>query len=447
MPPGSQPGPLASAQTTAPATTGTATTPSQAPAGDRVATVIAVVGDSVITNAFVIDALNTRVQQMRADSVPLPRDSAAVRALQDTLINERIDELVILQTIARDTTMKLNEENLRTAVEDQYNKVQQSVGGPVPFAQALRQSGMTAQEYRNTLTIQIRTRELFNMFRQRMTEKRQAPKASEKEIEARFPAWQAARGPRPATVNFQQIVIPIQPSDTALARAKAKADSIFQVVVKNKDAFAELARKFSDDPGSREKGGEFGWFNEGEVFKEFGRAAFSAPVGTITPPVRTQAGYHVIDVQRHQGAQVQARHILISPTITAEDIARARARADSAAAKLRAGADIQSVIKQYGDAAEDLTVAGADPKLVMQRTGLDLSASSKGDIVGPGAPTAGPVTQFTIARITDTSPAGPWSLNDVGVRDNIRSIIESQKLIDEIVSELKRDTYIEIRAH
>jgi peptidyl-prolyl cis-trans isomerase SurA len=431
-------------QTQTPATA----TQGQKPAGDKVASIIAVVGDSAITSAYLIDATQRRMAELQQAKRPVPDPaSPEMKSLQDQLISERVDELVILQTIAHDTTYKVNEETLNAAVEDRYNKVQTDQGGPVAFAQALRANGFTSTEYRALLAGQIRTEELFRQFKQRQSEKRQAPKATEKEIVAFFPQWQAAHGAKPAMVSYQQIVVRVEPSDTALARAKAKADSIFQVVIKNRDAFPDLARRFSDDAGTKDKGGEFGWFSENEVAKAFGKAAFAAPVNTVIPPVRSEFGYHVIEVERRRAGQVQARHILITPTVTQADVDRARARADSAAAALRAGGNLQDIIHKYGDPTEDQTVSGFDPAQVLSVKGLDLTKAAKGDIVGPAASPAGPAQFFTVARVTDISPAGQWSIDDVGVRDNIRSIVEGQKLLDEVVSELKRNTYVEIRPH
>jgi parvulin-like peptidyl-prolyl isomerase len=420
-----------------------------APGGETVASVVAVVGDSIITNAFLLDAVSRRIAEYRQNKLPFPteNDPAWGKALQDSLLDQHIADLVILQVISRDTTYKVSEEALNSAVETAYNKTQADAGGPVEFAKRLKESGLTAQSYRTMITGQMRTTELYKMFKDRMSQNRSAPKATQKEIESYFPVWQAQRGPRPALVSFQQIVIPVEPSDTALARAKAKADSIYRIVIKDREQFDDLAKRFSDDAGTREKGGEFGWFVQDEVAREFGRAAFSVPVGTITQPVRTQFGYHVIEVERHRGNQVQARHILISASITPDDIARAKAKADSAAAELRAGGDIRDIIKKYGDPEEDMSVSAVDPAPFATVMGIDMTKATKGDIVGPGASQPGPGQKFTIARITDTSPAGSWTLNDPGVRDAIRNWIEQQKLLDEVVQELKRDTYIEIRPH
>jgi peptidyl-prolyl cis-trans isomerase D len=63
------------------------------------------------------------------------------------------------------------------------------------------------------------------------------------------------------------------------------------------DNFADKAKKHSDDPGSKEKGGDLGFFPRGRMVPEFEEVAFSAEKGQISEPVKTQYGYHVILVE------------------------------------------------------------------------------------------------------------------------------------------------------
>ena len=82
------------------------------------------------------------------------------------------------------------------------------------------------------------------------------------------------------------------------AEAKAKAEEIRAKLVAGGN-FDELAKKESDDVGSGSRGGQLGPFGRGQMVPEFEEAAFAAKVGDITPVVRTQYGYHIIKVEKH----------------------------------------------------------------------------------------------------------------------------------------------------
>jgi peptidyl-prolyl cis-trans isomerase C len=83
------------------------------------------------------------------------------------------------------------------------------------------------------------------------------------------------------------------------AEAKAKAEEIRKELVANPAKFAEVAKKESDDVESGKNGGDLGAFSHGQMVPEFEQAAFAAKAGEITPVVKTQFGYHIIQVQEH----------------------------------------------------------------------------------------------------------------------------------------------------
>ncbi|MDG1506943.1 MAG: peptidylprolyl isomerase, partial [Luminiphilus sp.] len=62
------------------------------------------------------------------------------------------------------------------------------------------------------------------------------------------------------------------------------------------EGFAELAKEYSDDIGSAQEGGELGWTNPGQMVAEFEAAMANAEVGVITEPVRSEFGWHILEV-------------------------------------------------------------------------------------------------------------------------------------------------------
>jgi len=82
-------------------------------------------------------------------------------------------------------------------------------------------------------------------------------------------------------------------------KAKAKADSLKEAISKGAD-FAALATQFSEDPGSAEKGGELGWFEEGMMVPTFNNACFDGKKGDLVV-VQSQFGYHIINVMDQKG--------------------------------------------------------------------------------------------------------------------------------------------------
>lgn len=100
-------------------------------------------------------------------------------------------------------------------------------------------------------------------------------------------------------VRFQGSRVPLREGQKDLApeEALARAQALRQRILKGED-FAEVAKAESDDTGSGKNGGDLGSFGRGRMIPEFEKAVFSIPVGEVSEPVRTQFGYHLIQVQK-----------------------------------------------------------------------------------------------------------------------------------------------------
>jgi peptidyl-prolyl cis-trans isomerase D len=104
-------------------------------------------------------------------------------------------------------------------------------------------------------------------------------------------------------VKARHILIAVpQGSDAKTdAAAKAKAQGILDQIRKGGD-FAALAKANSDDPGSKDSGGELGFFTKGKMVPAFEQAAFALKPGQISDLVKTDFGYHIIQAEQHDQA-------------------------------------------------------------------------------------------------------------------------------------------------
>jgi peptidyl-prolyl cis-trans isomerase D len=90
-----------------------------------------------------------------------------------------------------------------------------------------------------------------------------------------------------------------------LIKDEATALAVEERLKKGED-FAKVAKEVSTDTGSAPQGGDLGWFGKGQMVKEFEDAAFAMKVGEISAPVKSQFGYHVIQVLGHEDRPVDA---------------------------------------------------------------------------------------------------------------------------------------------
>ncbi len=129
------------------------------------------------------------------------------------------------------------------------------------------------------------------------------------EVDAHYKAHKAdfAR-PRTAYMSFVAAPRAVDASDSAAALARVRA---IRDEIRGGAPFAEVARRESSD-GSANRGGELGTLGrDQELAPEFKDAMFALPVGTLSEPVQTQFGYHLIEVSKRVGDSATVRHILV----------------------------------------------------------------------------------------------------------------------------------------
>lgn len=141
----------------------------------------------------------------------------------------------------------------------------------------------------------------------------------------------------PATVEIGQIVMDPEVSPELDQYARKTLEDIRNEIVKDGADFETKAAVYSEDPGSRNTGGDLGTVNRKGVVPEFAAAAFKLQNGEISQIVKTKFGYHIIQMVKRKGEDAHLRHILIKPQFVSGDYRKSMEKLDSVRSELIAG--------------------------------------------------------------------------------------------------------------
>lgn len=138
-----------------------------------------------------------------------------------------------------------------------------------------------------------------------------------------------------------QVEVQILTSEPAVPQeeiddVKARLRDFTERIVSGESQFSTLALLYSEDPGSRTRGGELGFMGKGQLLPEFANVAFNLQdPNKVSKIVETEYGFHIIQLIEKRGDRVNVRHILLKPHIPQEALDNAVAHLDSIADKIR----------------------------------------------------------------------------------------------------------------
>jgi peptidyl-prolyl cis-trans isomerase C len=223
-------------------------------------------------------------------------------------VRERLLDNIVEQFIRRALLLQEAErQNIRVTEEDRaetFKELEAGLSNGQTLAETIKDSPMGEQETMRQIIASIRIKKLLTRGIPRAIE------VSEEEI-AGFYEDNKGQLDLPEHVAARHILIPLHAGDTEQDREeqRIKAEQIRQQIIDGAD-FAELAEQYSSCP-SGAQGGNLGVFRKGQMIKEFDEAAFSREVGVIGPLVKTTFGYHIIQVQEHNEAELLPREKVV----------------------------------------------------------------------------------------------------------------------------------------
>lgn len=148
-------------------------------------------------------------------------------------------------------------------------------------------------------------------------------------------------------------------NDAIKLETKEKLNKIRQDILGGEQTFTTAAVLYSNDPGSRSEGGEFGWVSRGTFVPEFDRIAFSMEEGQISEVFETEYGYHILELFERRGDQYSGRHILLIPKVSDNDLIQAKLSLDSIYDSIQSGRyTFAEAAKKFSDDKESKFAGG-----------------------------------------------------------------------------------------
>ena len=202
-----------------------------------------------------------------------------------------------------------------------------------------------------------------------LTKLRQSVQISDDELKVKY-QQDIAQYQVPNRVHAQHILfMTVGKPDAEVDEIKKKAEDVLKQAKKGAK-FDELAKKYSEDPGTKDKGGDLGWIVQGQTVQEFEKAAFSQQPGSISDLVKTQYGFHIIKVLEKETAHTkpfdEVKDSIRAPLMLAKADNEASRVADQLATAIRKSnrTPLAELAKEYHlQVAQTRAVAANEPLL------------------------------------------------------------------------------------
>lgn len=404
--------------------------------------VVALVGDS----AILLSQIEEEIQRMRLqDAGAVPQDPAGLQALRQDVLTTWVNRLLVLQAAVRDSLVEVDEARVEEIVgQEIQQRSRQFAGGQTQFQEVLAREGLTLAMYREILATQVRQDQLQQMFIQRSLQSASPVEVSEQELRQAFDQAADQLQNRPRLLSFEQVVLAPQPSDSAKASWKARAQALLDSIRAGGD-FEALAKEHSEDPGSAEIGGDLGWFRRGAMVRAFEDAAFALRDGQVSELVETEFGYHIIKVERSRAGERKGRHILLRAPLGTGDTERARALADTVLTLARGGTPMAELFSRYSDPEAPDTLTVSFEQLAQLPPGYDaLQGATEGQVFGPIEYDSGRgETRLAVVRVREIREAGAYTFEEV--KAELAQQVQRTKQIQRLLDGLRAKTHIELR--
>jgi len=272
-------------------------------------------GEAIMLSEFEKNA-QPMIEQYTKNAPPAEQSPEKIEEFKNRLLDQMIDEKLLKQQAAK-AKIKVTKRDIANGLDT----VKKRFATEAEYQSELKNNGLTTAQFEKRIEEQLMVMKLIEN-----EVKANIAKPSDMEAKALYDKVQlnlaeATKTPSgdanyDALVNVfarlsseqvraRHILIKVDKNESISTKTDAlnKAKKIRKEALLKDADFSALAEKYSDDPSSRQRGGDLGYFAKGDMVPEFEKAAFSQDVGAVSEPILTSFGYHIIKVDEKKASK------------------------------------------------------------------------------------------------------------------------------------------------
>ena len=396
--------------------------------------IVAVVDKEIITESDIHERITYAALQNRLD----PKSPDLRHQVMENLIAEK---LMLAQAIL--DSVAVTEDEVTRSLDQQFQNFVKQAGSE----QALEKVyGKPVSRMKREFRPEMRKQLLIQKLRQQ----REANlSVSRREVEEFFESYKDSLPRVPEEVDISHIFIVPKPDTSLENKTRLQLNALRDSIVAGGD-FADFAKRYSQDPNGA-TGGDLGWAKRGVAFvPEFEEAVFALKEKEISPVVKTEFGFHLIQLLERRGESVHARHILLrtekGPASDTAAIHLLSALRDS----ILQGKSLAELARRYSEDEDTKSIGGDLGQISVDQLEADFSSVVKdlkaGEISQPHRVTMKNSYGYQIVFLKKRVAAHSVNLTDDYRRtEQMALYVKRNKMNAAWIEELKKNIYVDIR--
>ena len=396
--------------------------------------IVAVVDKEIITEADLQERLTYIAIQNRMD----PKTPGLRKQVLDGMI---ADKLVLAQAII--DSVNVTDEEVTRMLDQQFQNFIRQAGSEQQLEKVYgKPIARMKREYKPEMRKQV--------LIQRVRQQREANiQITRREAEEFYESYKDSLPKVPEELDLSHIFIIPKPDSALEEQSRKKLNVIRDSIVAGGD-FADFARRYSQD-GSAPSGGDLGWAKRGVVFvPEFEEAVFALKEKEISPVVKTEFGYHLIQLLERRGESVHARHILFRTEKGPASDTAAVGRLRELRGRVLKGESFAELARKYSEDEDTKSVGGDLGTVAVDQLEADFAPVVKnlkpGEISQPHKVSLKALYGYQIVLLKKRTAPHAVNMNDDYRRiEQMALYMKRNRLNSEWIEQLKSSIYWEPR--